>query len=69
MFNNIFANKKVLITGHNGFKGSWLSQWLTLLNANIIGVSLNPLDSLNHWDSLNLNLTSQYITDIIYNCT
>ncbi len=64
MFNNIFADKKVLITGHNGFKGSWLTQWLTLLDAKIIGVSLKPLDSLNHWNSLNLNLTSQYITDI-----
>ena len=41
MFNNIFADKKVLITGHNGFKGSWLTQWLTLLNAKIIGVSLS----------------------------
>ncbi len=64
MFNNIFAKKKVLITGHNGFKGSWLTQWLSLLNAKVTGVSLNPLDTLNHWDSLHLNLTSQYEVDI-----
>ena len=64
MFNNIFEKKKILITGHNGFKGSWLTQWLSLLNADIIGVSLNELDSLNHWDSLNINILSQYETDI-----
>ena len=64
MFNNIFEKKKVLITGHNGFKGSWLTQWLSLLNADIIGVSLDQLDSLNHWDRLNINLLSQYETDI-----
>ena len=35
-----FKNKKVLITGHNGFKGTWLCVWLSLLGANIIGISL-----------------------------
>ena len=39
MFNNIFENKTVLITGHTGFKGSWLSLWLKTLGANIIGIS------------------------------
>ncbi len=39
MFNNIFKNKKVLITGHTGFKGSWLVSWLLKLGANIVGVS------------------------------
>ena len=38
-FNNYFKNKKVLITGHTGFKGSWLSLWLHLLGAKVIGVS------------------------------
>ncbi len=39
MFGNIFRDKKVLITGHTGFKGSWLVAWLLKLGANIIGVS------------------------------
>jgi len=42
MFNNIYQNKNVLITGHTGFKGSWLSIWLKELGANVIGYSLDP---------------------------
>ena len=38
-FYKIFKNKKVLITGHTGFKGSWLTFWLLQLNARICGVS------------------------------
>ena len=39
MFDSIYKNKKVLITGHTGFKGSWLTTWLLNLGAEIIGVS------------------------------
>ena len=41
MFSNIYSGKKVLITGHTGFKGSWLSVWLLKLGANVVGVSNN----------------------------
>ena len=34
-----FKNKKILITGHTGFKGSWLSLWLKNLGAEVMGVS------------------------------
>jgi CDP-glucose 4,6-dehydratase len=37
-----WKNKKVLITGHTGFKGSWLSLWLQQLGADLCGYSLNP---------------------------
>ena len=37
-----WKDKKVLITGHTGFKGSWLSLWLQNMNADVIGVSLDP---------------------------
>ena len=37
--NKIFKNKKILITGHTGFKGSWLTFWLKSLDAKICGVS------------------------------
>ena len=36
---NIYRNKKILITGHTGFKGSWLSFWLNSLGAKIYGIS------------------------------
>ena len=39
MFKNLHKNKKVLITGHTGFKGSWLSIWLLKLGAKVYGIS------------------------------
>ena len=36
------ARKRVLVTGHTGFKGAWLSLWLNRLGANVVGVSLPP---------------------------
>lgn len=42
LFNNIYRNKKVFITGHTGFKGSWLTLWLKKLGAEICGYSLEP---------------------------
>jgi CDP-glucose 4,6-dehydratase len=39
MFSNVYKDRKVLITGHTGFKGSWLTSWLLHLGANVIGVS------------------------------
>ncbi len=40
---NIYQGKKVLITGHTGFKGSWLSIWLQKLGAEVIGFALDPI--------------------------
>lgn len=42
MFNNIYKGKKVFLTGHTGFKGSWLALWLTKLGAKVCGYSLAP---------------------------
>ena len=39
MFSNIYKNKTVLVTGHTGFKGSWLTTWLLKLDAKVIGFS------------------------------
>lgn len=39
---NFWKNKKVFLTGHTGFKGSWLSMWLHSLGAKVIGYSLQP---------------------------
>lgn len=42
IFDNFYKGKRVLITGHTGFKGSWLSIWLHALGAEVIGVGLDP---------------------------
>ena len=42
MFNNIYKNKKVLVTGSTGFKGSWLTLWLQSLGADVLGYALLP---------------------------
>lgn len=41
-FNNMYKGKSVLVTGHTGFKGSWLSIWLKNLGAEVIGYSMEP---------------------------
>jgi len=53
-----YKGKNVLVTGHTGFKGSWLALWLNKLGANVIGYSLDPTS-----DYGNFNLTS--IKDMI----
>ncbi len=42
LFSNVYENKKILVTGHTGFKGSWLTLWLKELGAKVIGYSLPP---------------------------
>jgi CDP-glucose 4,6-dehydratase len=39
-FSNQYAGRRVLVTGHTGFKGSWLCEWLTLLGADVFGYAL-----------------------------
>ena len=41
-FGGAFAGRTVLVTGHTGFKGSWLSMWLTDLGAKVVGYALEP---------------------------
>ena len=40
-FKKYFNNKTVLVTGHTGFKGSWLTLWLKILGAKVVGLSIN----------------------------
>lgn len=60
-FDNLFKGKKVLVTGHTGFKGSWLSIWLNELGANVIGYSLDPCSSK---DNFSLSGIKDHIVDI-----
>ena len=61
---NFWQGKKVLLTGHTGFKGSWLTLWLRYLGANLSGISL-PADqlSLYHIADIEEDVTS-YFCDI-----
>jgi CDP-glucose 4,6-dehydratase len=40
-FNNVFQNKKIIVTGNTGFKGTWLSLWLHRLGAEVVGLSVD----------------------------
>jgi CDP-glucose 4,6-dehydratase len=58
MFDSAYQNKRVLVTGHTGFKGSWLTLWLSQMGAKITGYSLQPPTEPNHFQLLNLNINS-----------
>ena len=50
--NNLFKNQTVLITGHTGFKGSWLSMMLKNLGAEIVGLSNNTITTPSHYEHI-----------------
>ena len=54
-FYNQYKNKKVLVTGHTGFKGSWLTTWLVLLGAKVTGLSLNIPTNPSHFKVIKLH--------------
>jgi len=53
-FDNFFNGKKILVTGHTGFKGSWLCSWLNALGADITGFSLEPNSQPNMFSACNI---------------
>ena len=55
MFNNCYRDKKVLITGHTGFKGTWLSLWLKQLGARVYGASVDVPSMPSHFDAIKLD--------------
>ncbi len=54
MFSQFYQKKRVLVTGHTGFKGSWLSAWLSMLGAEVTGLALPPEHEEDHFVLLNL---------------
>jgi CDP-glucose 4,6-dehydratase len=66
LFANIYKNRRVFVTGHTGFKGSWLCQWLLKLGAEVHGYALDPQEHETLYDSLNLSnrITSDTRGDI-----
>ena len=64
-YKNLFKNKKVIITGHTGFKGSWLTAWLLKLGAKITGISLNIPTNPSHFKTLEIDKKiTNFFTDI-----
>ncbi len=53
-FGGAYSGRRVLVTGHTGFKGSWLALWLHELGAEVTGIALDPETRPNHWDLLKL---------------
>lgn len=64
MFGNIYHNRRVLLTGHTGFKGSWLALWLWTMGAKVTGIALDPETKPNHWDMLALGDVTDLRIDI-----
>ena len=61
MFGNYYQGKNVFVTGHTGFKGSWLSAWLIKLGASVTGYALPPSYDESHFQLLGLSKKIRHI--------
>lgn len=59
-----FSGKKVLVTGHTGFKGVWLCQWLEQLGAEVTGLALDPDTDPNHFEKISWNHLNDVRMDV-----
>jgi CDP-glucose 4,6-dehydratase len=65
MFGGFYAGRRVFITGHTGFKGSWLSYWLTQLGAEVTGYALDPPTDPSLFETLDLGaLVHHVVADV-----
>lgn len=66
-FHDVFRHRRVLVTGHTGFKGSWLCEWLLNLGADVHGYALDPLPHAILFDQLKLSerLAADHRADIL----
>ena len=64
---DFYHGKKVLITGHTGFIGSWLSKWLTMLSADVCGYALEPPTHPSMYDTIGLDNFLIYVKGDIRN--
>ncbi len=55
MFDNVYKGKTVMVTGHTGFKGSWLSIWLNIMGAKVVGYALDPTSDKGNYCASHLN--------------
>jgi CDP-glucose 4,6-dehydratase len=61
MFADSYRGRRVVVTGHTGFKGSWLALWLRELGADVTGISLPPESTPNHWTLLGSDMRSIHL--------
>jgi CDP-glucose 4,6-dehydratase len=60
LFGGQYGGRRVLLTGHTGFKGSWLALWLARMGAKVTGVALPPETSPNHWELLGMDIDGHH---------
>jgi CDP-glucose 4,6-dehydratase len=65
MFDDFYRGKSVLVTGHTGFKGSWLALWLHELGAKVTGLALPPNSEPSHFALIGLKGLVRHIKDDI----
>jgi len=64
LFSGTYAGRRILITGHTGFKGSWLALWLRALGAQVAGLALDPDTQPSHWSLLDFDNVADFRTDL-----
>jgi len=67
LFNEIYRDKSILVTGHTGFKGSWLSQWLIELGARVTGISIDVPTKPSHFEVIKLKKKMNHVLADIRN--
>lgn len=60
-FGAAYRGRRILVTGHTGFKGSWLCLWLHSLGAEVTGLALDPPTKPSHWEQLRLSIKDHRI--------
>ena len=64
LFGGAYADRRVLVTGHTGFKGSWLVLWLRSLGARVSGLALDPDTQPSHWSLLGFDDVADHRVDL-----
>lgn len=64
LFGGVYTGRRVLVTGHTGFKGSWLVLWLRQLGASVSGLALDPDTYPSHWSLLGFDDVADHRVDL-----